>query len=243
MILDPFRVQFLTVTLDSQAVMTLAGLLVAGPLFHLAAARLGLDLHAADWWDLATAAVVGGRLLWVVTHLDYYVRAPLQVFVVVDGGLHPLGLVLGAAYALRSLRQRAPSVPPRALVEPLVVAVLAALLFERAGCALTTCGGGGLTDLPWALQRGDEWRQPIALYQAVILATGLLLAVKWPCRSNLPFGVGLAALAVAELVAFSLGTRSVETLVALGTATVVYWVAERRTRPASGPSLDGTTVA
>ncbi|GIW07503.1 MAG: hypothetical protein KatS3mg060_2308 [Dehalococcoidia bacterium] len=184
-------------------------------------------------------AVVGGRLLWVVTHLDYYVRAPLQVFVVVDGGLHPLGLVLGAAYALRSLRQRAPSVPPRALVEPLVVAVLAALLFERAGCA-----PDDLRDRrphrppPGRSSAGDEWRQPIALYQAVILATGLLLAVKWPCRSNLSFGVGLAALAVAELVAFSLGTRSVETLVALGTATVVYWVAERRTRPASGPSLD-----
>ena len=225
---DPFRVTFLTITLDSQAVLAVLGLVVAGLMLRLAARRDGLELRASDWWDIVTAAVIGGRLLWVATHLDYYLHGPLQVVVIVDGGLDPIGLVLGAAYAIRGLRKRAPAAPLATLLGPVAVAVVAAFIFERAGCSLTTCGAGPLTDLPWALRRGDEWRQPLALYQLVVLAVALLMMTELRQLTRSTFAIALVAVGLNELIALALGGRSWEALLALVVAALLYWFAARR---------------
>lgn len=228
MIPDPFRIQVLTLTLDSEAVLLIAGLAVAGVVFRLAARRAGLDLRIGDWWDVVVAAVVGARLLWVVTHADYYLRGPLQVVVITDGGLHPLGLVLGAAYALRGLRRRAAGASWRSLVDLIALAALATFLAERAGCALTTCGGGAPTDLPWALRRGEEWRQPLALYQVAILSAALLLAVRPRGPVGSTFAIGLVAFGLVELVAPLAGGGPPAGLLAVGAAAALYLLAARR---------------
>lgn len=234
--LDPFRVQLLTLTFDSQAVLALIGVAVAGYVFRLAARRARFDLGASDWWDLAVAAVIGGRVVWVAMHLDYYLRGPLQVLVIIDGGLDPVGLVLGAAYAVRGLRRRTPGAGWQTLIAPVALAVLTFVLVERAGCALTTCGGGAPTDLPWALRRGDEWRQPLALYQAVIIAGALLLAVEWRGLAGRAFALALVALSLVELMGLLVGRGSPTGLLALGVASVLYLAAVRRNSgPASVP--------
>jgi len=219
---DPFRISFLTVTLDSQVVLALVGLVVAGFVVHLAARREGLDLRAGDWWDLVTGAVLGGRLVWVASHLDYYLRGPLQVVVIIDGGLHPIGLVLGAAYALRSLRRRTLRAPWRVLVGLIALGTVTTFLFERTGCALTTCGAGPLADIPWALRRGDEWRQPLALYQSIVLAGALLLLVEPRRLRRWGFAITLATLTLVELIGLVLGGASADSLAALGLAGGLY---------------------
>ena len=222
---DPFRIQLLTITLDSQVVLTIVGVAASGVVFSLAARRMGAAVGAGTWWDLVTAAVVGARVVWVVTHLDYYLRGPLQVVVILDGGLSPVGLVLGMAYGLWRLRGHRPGGPAwRVLVELAALATVVAFLVERAGCALTTCGGGPLTDAVWALRRGDELRQPLALAQVAILATALLWATAGRRPKGSIFSVAWAALAAAEVLALWAG-RGGEPLIALGMAMALYGAA------------------
>lgn len=231
---DPFRFQFLTLSLDSQAVLTVVGLVAAGFVFRLAARRASLDFGVGHWWDLVTVSVVGARLFWVATHLDYYLRQPLQVVVIVDGGLHPLGFALGAAYWVWRLGRAGEGASWRTLADLVAVAALTTLLFERVGCALTTCGAGPLSVLPWALQRGAEWREPVALEQVAVFAVALVASVEALRVRGLAFVTGLVALALVDLIAFVVGILTTQDVVALLAILVLYAVAWVRTTPHVG---------
>jgi prolipoprotein diacylglyceryltransferase len=228
--LDPFRIQILTLSLDSQIVLTVVGLAVAGLVLRRAARQAGLDLGAAHWWDLVFYAAIGGRLVWVVTHAEYYLRQPLQIAGLLDGGLHPVGLAIGAAVWVWRLSRgggapsrRAGDGPPwRAVVDLIAIGFLTAYLFERVGCALTTCGTGPLSDAPWAILRGDEWRTPLALEQVVILAVGLVVAAETVHVRGAACITMLIASVLVEAVAFSAGRASVEHALALGVLAATY---------------------
>lgn len=244
--LDPFRIQVLTVSLDSQAILTISGLVAAGLVFRQAARQSGLGLGAGDWWDIAIAAVLGARLLWVVTHPAYYLRQPLQVVVVLDGGLHPLGLALGAAYGVWRLGRPGGAAPWRLAADLAAIGILTTLLFERTGCALTMCGAGPPSDLPWALLRGHEWRAPVALGQVVVLAVALVASAELLRRRGAATSIALAALALSEVVALAAGTGSLEVLLAVGALAAAFLAAGRlaRSRSASvagaaGPGAPG----
>ena len=225
--LDPFRVQILTLSLDSQMVMTLVGLVIAGLVLRKAARQEGFDLSAGVWWDMVIAAVVGGRLLWVVTHAEYYLRQPLQVVVFTDGGLHPVGLVVGAGYWVWRFIRSGDAPPWRSVVDLLAIGILTTCLFERAGCALMTCGTGPVSDLPWAILRGDTWHAPLALEQVIILAAALIVAVQAVRVRGVAFATMLAALVLAEMIAVVAGRLSVEGLVALAALALMYALAFR----------------
>ena len=204
--IDPFRIQFLTVTLDSHVVLAIVGIALGGLTFRAAASRAGFThFGAGTWWDVITAAVIGGRAVWVATHLEYYVRAPLQALVVIDGGLSAVGLVLGAAYAVGRLARGGDRGAWRGILEFVALGTLVTFAFERAGCALTTCGGGPPTDVAWALLRGDELRQPIALYQAAIVIVALLLATELRRMLGQALPLVLVALGLVQVAALAWG--------------------------------------
>lgn len=225
--LDPFRVQVLTVSLDSQVVLTLIGLMVAGLMLRRAAQDNGVAFSAADWWDLVVTAVVGGRLAWIATHAEYYLRQPLQALVVLDGGLHALGLAAGAAYWV--WRHSQTDEPPwRRTVDLVAIGVLITLLFERVGCALTTCGTGVASNLPWAILRGDQWYAPMALEQVVVLGGALIACVEGLRARGLAFAIVLMALVLVEEISLSSGRLSVDAILALAAIPVMYAVASRQ---------------
>jgi prolipoprotein diacylglyceryltransferase len=238
---DPFRIQFLTLSLDSQAVLTVVGLVLGAFVFRLAARRLALDLGAGHWWDLVTVSVVGARLLWVATHADYYLRQPLQVVVIVDGGLHPLGLALGAVYWIWRLGRLGDgpgeSASWRLVADLVAVGTLTTFLFERAGCALMTCGAGPSSAMPWALQRGSEWREPVALEQVVVLAIALAVSVELLRVRGAAFFTGLVALTLVELIAFTAETFAPQEVVALGMMLLIYVVTWLRSTPRDVPGV------
>lgn len=237
--LDPFRVQFMTVSLDSQAVLTLVGLVVAGVVFHRAARQEGVALSAGDWWDLVFASVVGGRLTWIVTHAEYYVRQPLQVVVVLDGGLHLIGLALGAACWVWRHSQT-DDLPWRRVVDVVAIGVLTTFLFERTGCALTTCGTGPASELAWAILRGGQWYAPLALAQVGVLAVALIASVDGLRRRGAAFAIALGALLLVEAIAFLSGRPSMDGVVALMAPSVMYLVVSRHsTTGLSRPTSDG----
>jgi prolipoprotein diacylglyceryltransferase len=219
--LDPFRIQVLTISLDSQVVLTLVGLVVAGVALHQAARTEGVAFSAGDWWDLVFSSVVGGRLVWVATHAEYYLRQPLQAVVVLDGGLHAIGLALGAAYWVWRHGQTA-AIPWRRVVDLVAIGVLTTLLFERVGCALTTCGTGLPSELPWAILRGDQWYEPMALEQVVVLAVALIVGVESLRMPGTAFAVALGALILVELIALSAGEPTGERIVALAALMTMH---------------------
>lgn len=97
----------------------------------------------------AVMAVVGARLLYVVTNLDSY-KSPLDILKVNEGGLVAYGGFLGGFFASWywcgknrwSLLQWA---------DVAVVPVSLGLAITRVGCLLYGCDFGGRSSLPWAI--------------------------------------------------------------------------------------------
>jgi len=246
---DPFHLQLLTISLDSQIVLAAVGIVVAGALFGRAASQGGLPvLGASDWFNLVFVALVGSRGVWLATHLDYYLRAPLQLAAFTDGGLTAVGLVLGMSYGIWRLRRGESAVSWRTIVDLAASATLIALTWERAGCALTSCGAGPPADLAWALQRSDVLRQPVALYQVAILAPAALLASERRWQVGQRFWITLAAVAATTVVGEQWGNQSaLDELVAELLAGLLYTgvllKAQRRAPGVAGHAANGVPAA
>ena len=166
---DPFRLQFLTVSLDSEIVLALIGILAAGFVARVGARRLGLA--PGDAWDMAIDiaqwSIIGARLGWVLTHLNYYGRAPVQIMAIGDGGFLFATGVLAAAWQLWRMRRRL-AWTDSDLARVAAPAIAVALLFDRVGCALTGCGTGQPTSVPWAMIRSGVAVHPVGLYGVAI---------------------------------------------------------------------------
>jgi hypothetical protein len=93
---------------------------------------------------------------------------------------------------------------------------------DRVGCALTTCGTGPMSEHPWAVLRGNEWRAPLALAQVIVLAVALTVAAETFRMRGATFVTMLAGLVLAEVVAVPAGRTSAESAVALGVLAVSY---------------------
>lgn len=221
---DPLRIQLLTLSLDSRAVLTVLGLVTAAIVFRVAARRVAVDLGAGHWWDLVTVSIVGARLLGVASHADYYLRQPLQVVVIVDRGLQPLGLAFGAAYGVWRLGRPGDGASWRLVADLVTVGTLTTFLYEWTGCALTSCGAGPASLLPWALQRGAEWREPVALARIVVLALALAVSVELLRARGAAFATVLLALALAELLALATTGYAPLQILALGAVLLLYVV-------------------
>jgi prolipoprotein diacylglyceryltransferase len=213
---DPFRIQFYTVSLDSEAALALIGVMLAG-LAARAAARRVLGSPSAVWdatLEVAFWTIVGARLGWVVSHPEYYLRAPLQVFAVGDGGFLFGTGELAAAFLLWRYRGRLELSWPElgAIAGP---AVAIALVLDRAGCALGACGAGQPTSVPWALVRSGVSLQPIGLYGVVVwlIAWAIVRRREAVTQIRHEWLVLSGALALERWVAWALGHESPDGLV------------------------------
>jgi prolipoprotein diacylglyceryltransferase len=134
---DPFRIQFFTISLDSEFVLGIVGVILAGLVARDAASRLGRSPERL--WDatldVAFWTIAGARIGWVVSHPEYYARAPLQIFAVGDGGFVFATAALAAALVLRRHRARL-SLSWLEFGAVAAPAIAVALLLDRAGCAL-----------------------------------------------------------------------------------------------------------
>lgn len=229
---DPLRLQFLTVSLDSEIVLALVGILVAGLVARDGARRLGLA--PADGWDVALDvaqwSVLGARLGWVLTHIGYYARAPVQVVAIGDGGLVFATGALAAVWQLGRLRVRL-GWTAADLARVGAPAIAAALLLDRVGCALTACGTGLPTSAPWALVRSGVAVHPVGLYGVVIwlLAWAALRSPALWRRPQLAWPVLLGCLLLDRATAWALGHDGVEGV--LATAALLAAVAAARRWP------------
>lgn len=132
---------------------------------------------------LLLAGVVGGRLLYVLLNLSYYIRYPLEIFAIWNGGLSYFGS-LGAGVAVAILFGRKRGIPFFRLADLLAPSLALGYAFGRIGCFLNGCCYGAPTHLPWGVRFPNspypyEPLHPVQLYAFAgnILFMFLLLKV------------------------------------------------------------------
>jgi phosphatidylglycerol:prolipoprotein diacylglycerol transferase len=172
-------------------------LLKIGPLhiytygFFLALAFLGaiyvggreaerLGLSKAAFYDLCFYAVlgalVGSRVLYVLTELPTFTAHPLKIFALWEGGLIFHGGLVGA-FAVAFYYMRRHAMPWRLAFDALALGMPVGQALGRVGCFMAGCCWGKPSNLPWAVTFSNPetlcpLRVPIhpsQLYEAVLM--------------------------------------------------------------------------
>ncbi len=134
------------------------------------APRSGLSgekvVDAGVW--ILLGAVVGARLLYVVSYWDRTFENPLfprapwtEVFMVQRGGLVFYGGLIGASLAC-ILYARLRKLPLWKLADVFAPSIALGYVLGRIGCLFNGCCYGRLCELPWAVRypnQSDIWRQ------------------------------------------------------------------------------------
>jgi phosphatidylglycerol---prolipoprotein diacylglyceryl transferase len=104
--------------------------------------------HCATW--TLVGAVIGCRLLYVVTNLDQFTN-PLRVFALWEGGVVAYGGFLGGL-AASILYCRVHKISLLAWADCVVPSLCVGLALTRIGCFLGGCDFGAVWEGPWAVQ-------------------------------------------------------------------------------------------
>jgi phosphatidylglycerol:prolipoprotein diacylglycerol transferase len=151
------------------------------------AKRTGLS--PGRFYDLCFYAVlgalVGSRILYVLTELPTFVTNPLKIFALWEGGLIFHGGLVGAV-AVAFYYMRLHAIPWRPAFDALAVGMPMGQVLGRIGCFLAGCCYGGPSSLPWAVTFSHpetlcpvrEPLHPSQLYEALMLL-GVFGAISW----------------------------------------------------------------
>ncbi|MDD5751510.1 MAG: prolipoprotein diacylglyceryl transferase, partial [Candidatus Peribacteraceae bacterium] len=139
-----------------------------------------LALSTDDWSAVLTACILGvllgGRIGYVLFYEPlYYLRHPLQVFAVWNGGMSSHGGFAGVGIALLWVVRRR-RIPLLALLDVLVIPAAIGLALGRIGNLINGELFGTVTLLPWGVQFPGVpgIRHPVQLYAVI---KDLLLAL------------------------------------------------------------------
>ncbi|MBN1255919.1 MAG: prolipoprotein diacylglyceryl transferase [Deltaproteobacteria bacterium] len=142
--------------IKSYGLMIAIGILVGLFLARRQAAREGIDPDKII--DIAfyvlLAALIGSRLLFVLTNFKEYVDNPLDIFKIWEGGLVFYGgLILAVAIGIWCIRRF--SLPLWQVTDIFAPSVAIGHTFGRIGCFLAGCCYGKPSSLPWAVTFTD----------------------------------------------------------------------------------------
>lgn len=116
------------------------------------AKRLGLnpDKVVDACFYIVVAAIAGSRVFYVLTNLDTFVAAPLDVFKIWEGGLVFYGGIIGAL-AMFVVYLRISGLPLGKMADIGAVCVPLGHVLGRIGCFFAGCCYGKVCDQPWAI--------------------------------------------------------------------------------------------
>jgi len=183
--IDPVIVHIGPLAIRWYGMMYLLGFIAAFFLIrHLARLRK-LDLSSDGLSDLlfycVLGVILGGRLGYTVFYnFSYYVRHPLEIFMVWEGGMSFHGGLLGVVVA-SILFCRRKKLPVLLTGDVLVTAATIGLGLGRIGNFINGELWGRVSDVPWAIvfpNGGPLPRHPSQLYEA-ILEGPILFGVLW----------------------------------------------------------------
>lgn len=136
----------------SYGLMVALGIITAMFLIERESVRSGLakeKIVDLIFWIIIWG-LVGARLFYIVLYPDVYVRAPLDIFKLYEGGLIFFGsLVFGIIAAWVNFRNK--KLPVFKTLDILMLYLPLAHAFGRMGCFLNGCCSGKPTSLPWGI--------------------------------------------------------------------------------------------
>ncbi|MEQ8785442.1 MAG: prolipoprotein diacylglyceryl transferase [Pirellulaceae bacterium] len=148
-------------------VMMLIGVVSAVGLAAYRAQRMGIqsELIFSMAFVMFLAGIVGARLFFIIEYRDQYLREPMQIFNVTQGGLVVYGSVLGGLPAgVIFLMRRGYSFRKVLAVGDIIApSMLIGLAFGRIGCLMNGCCFGGVCEQDWAPQMTFPRRAAYAL--------------------------------------------------------------------------------
>ncbi len=175
------------------------------------------------WFSVAF--LLGGRLLFLLSHMQAFVSSPLSIFSLNVGLFDPWGGLACAAIVLAILLQR--KNPPAWQTLDLLTPFFACIAI---GLGLSHLASGAAfgreTNLPWAINLWGASRHPTQIYETI--AASLALGIIWLRRADPRPGTTFflwVALEAASRVAIE-GFRGDSTLVfgGLRLAQIIAWV-------------------
>lgn len=148
----PTLIEIGPVALPSYGLMLLLSFLVALLLVKRAARRFGIApvfVENLAFW-IMVGVIVGGRLLFVLFHIQDYRHDLIQVFKIWTGGMMFFGSFVGALVAA-VIYVRRHKVPALLLADIISPSLGLGEFFTRIGCFLNGCCFGIPSNLPWAI--------------------------------------------------------------------------------------------
>lgn len=109
---------------------------------------------------------LGGRLFYIFENAAFYLREPLNVFALWEGGLIFYGGVAGSLAGL-FIAMKMKKIPYGKGLDFLIPYVALTHAFGRIGCFLNACCTGKPCDLPWAVTVEGARLHPVQIYEAV----------------------------------------------------------------------------
>jgi phosphatidylglycerol---prolipoprotein diacylglyceryl transferase len=169
----------------------LAGMWTAGRRAALGGVNGDKIMDLGPW--LIAGAIVGARILYVVSYHDTLFRDPLypqapwtEVFMIQRGGLVYYGGLIGSATA-GILYCRLRGLPLWKVADVYAPSIALGYVFGRIGCLLNGCCYGRECHLPWAIHFPSEHEthglpvHPTQIYDS-LLNLGLYVALAWLFR-------------------------------------------------------------
>jgi phosphatidylglycerol:prolipoprotein diacylglycerol transferase len=155
--MHPTLVKFGTFAIHSYGLLLAIAFLASIQLFLARGRARGLPedrLSTLSLW-LLVLAIVGGRLLFVMTHWDEYKGDPIGIFRLWEGGLMLYGgyvlAILGGILYVRHVKM-----PVWRVGDAAAPAMALGIGIGRLGCFLNGCCYGLPTKLPWGIQFPPE---------------------------------------------------------------------------------------
>lgn len=187
--IDPVLVQFGPIVIRWYALAYIAGLLLGWQYLRLLVRRPGWSLTPIDVDDLlfyaALGIILGGRLGFVLFyHPSYYLRNPIEILFIWQGGMAFHGGLLGVILALWIFARRR-GLPVLELGDAAAAAAPIGLFFGRIANFINAELWGRPTDLPWGVvfpNAGPLPRHPSQLYEALLEGLVLFVVLFWLAR-------------------------------------------------------------
>jgi len=148
----PILIQFNGFAIHTYGVFVALGVLSGIFFARYEARRLGLDAdRVLDLcFYIIVAAIVGSRLFYVATHLDYFMAKPFEIFMIWNGGLVFYGGFIGAALVVL-IYLWIYRLPLGKTADIAGLALPLGHFFGRIGCFFAGCCYGKACALPWAI--------------------------------------------------------------------------------------------
>ncbi len=166
--------------------------------------------------------IIGGRLSYIIGHLDYYSQNILEIFAIWQGGITFYGgFITSIIFIYIYLKYK--KISFFQIADLLTPPIILGQIIGRIGCYLSDIHLGKETNLPWAILVDGKLTHPVVVYEFIILV--ILFFIFYRLRNKFKTGIlFLSYLITYAIIRFFLDFLRIED-VKLGSLSIIQYVA------------------